>query len=219
MTTCLWNPSESYQLWRELGLPDQLSPYSCLPKWAALAPVRSVPFASSLITTARLEFGQSHLGNALISAAQVAAIDIDVVRERRAWDPSVVRLIARAVAARRPHIVETHQVKSHFLLAQATLWGGLRRDFAWIAYHHGYTRATLKLTLYEELDRWTLRRADHVVTVCKPFAMQLRKRGVKAERLSVISNAIQPRETPKLANSRDYVVVWALTQQTVCSYP
>ncbi len=155
------------------------------------------PVCLSLITTARLERGQTHRGNALISAAQVAGIDIDVVRERHAWDLSVVRQIARAVAARRPHIVETHQVKSHFLLAQAMLWGGLRREFAWIAYHHGYTKATIKLTLYEELDRWTLRRADHVVTVCRPFAMQLRKRGVKVERLSVISNAIQPRETPQ----------------------
>src|SRR5579862_603463 len=154
------------------------------------------PVFLTLLTTARFQRGQTHVGNALTSAAHTAGIDIDVVRERHAWDPSVVGLIARAIAARRPHIVETHQVKSHFLLAQAMLWGGLQRSFAWIAYHHGYTRATLKLTLYEELDRWSLRRADHVVTVCEPFAMQLRKRGVQDGRLSVISNAIQPREPP-----------------------
>jgi glycosyltransferase involved in cell wall biosynthesis len=151
----------------------------------------------SLMTTARLAEGETTLHNALIDAAAQSAIEIDVVHERRAWDYRVVRRIAALIRQRRPHVIETHQVKSHFILAQAMLWGGLQRQFGWIAYHHGYTKANLKLTLYEELDRWTLRRADHVVTVCAPFARQLVRRGVRRDRLTVISNAIEPAERPK----------------------
>lgn len=154
------------------------------------------PVDLRLLTTARLAPGQTEPANALIDSVRAAELHIDVIHERRAWDPRVIGGMSAAIQAWRPHIVETHQVKCHFLLAQALLWSGLRRDFAWIAYHHGYTKATLKLTLYEELDRWTLRRADHVVTVCKPFADHLARRGVNPAHLSVISNAIERKPAP-----------------------
>lgn len=147
----------------------------------------------SLMTTARLAPGQPEPANKLIDASRAAGLEMDVVVERRAWDAEVVRRMVEHLRRRKPHIVETHQVKCHFLLTQALLWGGLPRDFAWIAYHHGYTQADLKLRLYEELDRLTLRHADHVVTMCQPFAAQLRRRGVEHDRLSVISNAIEPK--------------------------
>lgn len=154
------------------------------------------PVDLRLLTTARLRPGQTEPANALIDSVRAAGLHIDVIQERGAGDLRVIGGISAAIRAWRPHIVETHQVKCHFFLAQALLWSGLQRDFAWIAYHHGYTKATLKLTLYEELDRWTLRRPDHVVTVCKPFAAHLARRGANPAHLSVISNAIESKPPP-----------------------
>jgi glycosyltransferase involved in cell wall biosynthesis len=87
-------------------------------------------------------------------------------------------------------VVETHQVKCHFILALALKLGLLERNFRWIAFHHGYTRASAKISAYEMLDRWSLRLPDHIVTFCKPFLDQLTGRGVPAARISVIPNAI-----------------------------
>ena len=154
------------------------------------------PVEVSLITTRRWKSGRPPRRDALIEAAELNKIRIDVITESRPWDYRVVRRLTDLLTTLKPDIVETHQVKCHFILTQALLWGGLRREFRWIAYHHGYTRANMKVVLYEALDRWSLRYADHVVTFCRPFAHQLMRRGVDRCRLSVISNAIEPPKPP-----------------------
>jgi glycosyltransferase involved in cell wall biosynthesis len=106
----------------------------------------------------------------------------------------------RHIEARRPQIVETHDVKCHFLLAQALLWGGLKKTFTWIAYHHGYTRTSVKVLLYQQLDRWSLRRPDRIVTLCKPFAQQLVSKGIAIEKISILSNAVQ--SAPEVSSAK-----------------
>lgn len=149
----------------------------------------------SLVTTARAKGAQTP-SNLLLTAAAEAAIHVDVLRERRAWDVRVLTQLCRVIESHRPDIVETHQVKCHFMLGQALLWRRIRRDFAWIAYHHGYTRASVKLRLYERLDRWSLRKPDRIVTVCKPFAAELVRNGAPGDRVAVIPNTIESRPMP-----------------------
>jgi glycosyltransferase involved in cell wall biosynthesis len=128
--------------------------------------------------------------NELVQAVRAAGLSIDPIREKRAWDPSVVFRYAELVKRTRPDVVETHQVKCHFILGLALKLGLLKRNFRWIAFHHGYTRASAKLSAYEALDRWSLRLPDHVVTFCRPFRDELHGRGVPAGRVSVIPNVI-----------------------------
>jgi len=56
---------------------------------------------------------------------------------------------------------------------------------------HGWTAATLKVHLYEMLDRLVMRRADCTVCVSSAMAVKVRRAGVRPERLVVIPNAIQ----------------------------
>lgn len=149
----------------------------------------------SLVTTARVR-GTQIPSNLLLTAAAEAAIHVDVLRERRAWDLRVLTQLCRVIESHRPDVVETHQVKCHFILAQALLWRRIRKNFTWIAYHHGYTKASLKLTLYEALDRWSLRKPDRVVTVCKPFAVELVRNGAPGNRVAVIPNTVESRPAP-----------------------
>jgi glycosyltransferase involved in cell wall biosynthesis len=48
---------------------------------------------------------------------------------------------------------------------------------------------------YNRLDRWSLRAADRVVTVSRSFAEQLRRGGVRPERIEVIHNSIDVERT------------------------
>jgi glycosyltransferase involved in cell wall biosynthesis len=149
----------------------------------------------SLVTTVRFR-GTQIPTNLLLKAVAEAGIHVEVLHERRAWDPRVLAQLCRVIESHQPDVVETHQVKCHFMLAQALLWRRIRKNFAWIAYHHGYTKASLKLRFYESLDRWSLRKPDRIVTVCKPFAAELVRNGAPSDRLTVIPNAIESRPPP-----------------------
>lgn len=149
----------------------------------------------SLVTTVRTKSDQRP-GNLLLTAAENMGIQVDVLRERHAWDPRVITQLRHVIEEQRPDIVETHQVKCHFILGQALYWRQIRKSFTWIAFHHGYTRASPKLRLYEALDRWSLRRPDRVVTVCKPFAAELIRNGAAFDRVHVIPNTVQMRPRP-----------------------
>ena len=92
------------------------------------------------------------------------------------------------VVHRNPHILQTHNFKSHFLVRLL----GLHKNSRWIAFFHGYTWTDLKNYAYNLLDLWSLRSAHRVVTVCQPFAAHLKRIGVRNERIVVQHNAVRP---------------------------
>lgn len=126
--------------------------------------------------------------NRFIEAARAAGIDCEVVRERRAFDRQIVGALREIVNRRAPHIVQTHNIKSHFLVKLS----GLHRKYPWVAFHHGYTATDLKMRAYNQLDRWSLPSAAKVITVCKPFARELEGIGVSAAKISVLHNSVRP---------------------------
>jgi glycosyltransferase involved in cell wall biosynthesis len=115
-------------------------------------------------------------------------ISAETVLERHRYDARVVDELRRIDAAVRPDIIETHHVKSHCLVALSGLW----RERTWVAFHHGYTQTDLKVCAYNQIDRWSLRRAAHVVTTNEPFAAELTRRGVSPARLTVLHNGVRP---------------------------
>lgn len=146
----------------------------------------------SVVTTVRAP-GKKPLGkNNFLRAADAAGLPVDVLRERFLFDWSILPQLADRLAARRPQIVETHDFKSHFLI---WLLKRFRRipGVRWVAFHHGYTRMSAKVLVYQQLDRLSLRAADRVVTVCTPFARQLAQRGVDPGRVRILANAIEDR--------------------------
>lgn len=117
----------------------------------------------------------------LTAAVRETGIPLDIVSEKGRFDRSVLPQLHALVSAQKPHIVWSNSVKSHFLVR----WAGLHRRAKWAAFHHGYTTTDLKMRAYNQLDRWSLRAADHVMTVCQPFAQQLQKKQIRPERISV----------------------------------
>jgi glycosyltransferase involved in cell wall biosynthesis len=122
-----------------------------------------------------------------LEAARAAGIPAEVIAEQRRFDAGVTRGLAEILDRIEPDIVQTHSVKSHFLMR----WTGLGRRRRWVAFHHGYTFDDLKMRLYNQLDRWSLRAAGRVVTVCGPFARGLERTGVDPRLIHVLPNSIE----------------------------
>ena len=123
-----------------------------------------------------------------VEAARGLGLEVDVIPERGRFDRSVIAALRTIINRRRPDIVVTHQVKSHFLVRLS----GLHRKYPWVAFNHGYTTADRKMQLYNRLDRRSLPHADRVVTVCEAFARDLESSGIKRDRISVLHNSIRP---------------------------
>lgn len=132
--------------------------------------------------------------NAFIRAARAAGIPISVIPERGAFDRSVIDELKTVVQHAQPDVVQTHEVKSHFLLRLS----GVAAQRPWVAFHHGYTAENLKMRAYNELDRWSLRRASHLVTVSRAFEAQLTARGIRSSRITVLQNAVDPAWTRRV---------------------
>ena len=137
----------------------------------------------------------AHAGspNAFVSAARKQGLVVDIIPERRRFDLSVIPALREIVEKRRPDIVLTNSVKSHFLLWRSQLW----KKFPWVAFHHGYTTTDRKMRLYNRLDRWSLTHADRVITVCRAFAEELANAtAVPIEKISAQHNSIRPKPPP-----------------------
>lgn len=143
----------------------------------------------SIATFLRRGAGQDRegLANDFTRAVGEARIELDVLTERFRFDPAVFPQLSEILSRRSPDIVQTHGVKSHFLMRLS----GLHRKYRWLAFHHGYTAENLKMRVYNCLDRWSLRGAERVVTVCRPFADTMARRGVCRERILVLPNSIE----------------------------
>jgi glycosyltransferase involved in cell wall biosynthesis len=153
----------------------------------------------SVVTTIRAPRRRPLGTNNFLRAAEAAGLSVDVIRERYLFDWAVLPQLSDCLAARMPQIIETHDFKSHFLIWILKKTHRIP-NAKWIAFHHGYTRMSVKVRVYQQLDRISLRAADRVVTVCRPFVLQLVQRGVKSSRIKILANAIESRAHPPQAD-------------------
>jgi glycosyltransferase involved in cell wall biosynthesis len=124
--------------------------------------------------------------NQFVLAARSLDIPIEIVRETGPFDLTVLGGLRRIFERYNPDIVQTHAIKSHFLVSLLS-----RRNFRWIAFHHGYTSEDLKVQFYRQFDRWSLRRCDLVVTVCTEFSNRVASQGVRQDRIFVVPNSVK----------------------------
>jgi len=117
-----------------------------------------------------------------------AGIDLQIVPEQSRFDSGVIRVLRSMAEEWKPDIVQTHAVKSHFLVARSEIW----RHYPWIAFHHGYTRTDLKMRVYNQLDRWSLRKPARLVTVSEAFKQQLLSLKIEPGRIAILQNAVNP---------------------------
>jgi glycosyltransferase involved in cell wall biosynthesis len=130
--------------------------------------------------------------NRLKIAAREAGLDAYTISERGRFDTSVLAGLRHIVDQYRPDILESRNVKSHFLIRLL----GLHKRYPWVAWNHGYTTTDRKDRAYNQLDRWSLRAPFRLVTVCGPFADRLVAQGVKRDKITVLHNFVKPFQRP-----------------------
>ena len=141
------------------------------------------PIEVSIVTFRRN--GESDL---LAHTCRELQIPLHIISERGRFDRTVIDSLARLAQTLAPDVLQTHAVKAHFLVRKA----GLNRSYPWVAFHHGYTWQNMAVRMYNQLDRWSLRAADQVVTVSVPFREELIRQGVSPQRIRIVHNAIDP---------------------------
>lgn len=106
--------------------------------------------------------------------------------------------IGDLVARFRPDIIHAH---SPVLTALPALWAGRRHRLPVVyevralwedgAVDHGRTReGSVRYRVSRALETFALRHADHVTTICEGLRGEIAARGVSAERITVIPNAV-----------------------------
>lgn len=149
--------------------------------------IEFVPLARSAgIETVVATFLRKESANFFTERLESLSIPLFPISEESPFDLSTIQKLKRLVAEVRPNLIQTHAVKSHFLVRLS----GLPNSIPWIAFHHGYTSTTWRTDLYNELDRWSLKAASQMVTVSHASLDQLRSKGVPSERVKVIHNAV-----------------------------
>lgn len=150
----------------------------------AMSPDRDLPAVEVILGTYQRGLAESLLAK----TAGDAGLSSFVIAERRRFDIAVIPQLKHLVAKCRPDILESRNVKSHFLVRVS----GLNKGYPWVAWNHGYTATSWLDRAYTQLDRWSLRGAFRVVTVCGPFADRLAGLGVRRDHITVLHNAVKP---------------------------
>ncbi len=125
--------------------------------------------------------------NLFIETARSRGIPICPIPEQSRYDRSVLAGLHELVSRLEPDVIQTHAVKSHFLVRRS----GLPQRTPWVAFHHGYTWTSRRARMYNLLDRWSLRTAAKVVTVSRTFRTELQEKGVPSDRIEIVHNAIR----------------------------
>lgn len=108
------------------------------------------------------------------------------------FDRGAIHRIAEMVGERGIDVIHSHGYKSNFYAYAASARVGV----PFIATCHLWTRSSVAVRLYEALDVYVLRHADHVIGVSDSIVDSLRRSGIPRSGTSVIYNGIEAGPQP-----------------------
>ncbi len=111
------------------------------------------------------------------------------VDERHSLDLKVVPQLAQLIRDRGIHLVHAHEYKTDLL----GLWLARKTGVVPLATAHGWTgQSPRERFVYYPVDKFLLARYPRVIAVSSDIKHQLVRHGARAERVTVILNAIDP---------------------------
>jgi len=145
-------------------------------------------------------------GKPLAERARAAGLPLLELTNGRA-DPRLAFTLAGFVRQGSFNIVDTHSIQSHLWGRLSTLVGG---SAAVVATVHSSMRmehpGRLKGIFYEAVDRLTMSRVDHFITVSDCLRDELIEWGIARDQITVVPNGVrlsQPSDTERNAARRE----------------
>lgn len=155
---------------------------------------RAILTLAKHIDPTRFEFGllclqgQDASHGHLLSAARNLRIPLDIVSVNGRLDLSAMLQIRRLLKARSISILHTHDFKTTFYAFLASLNLPVKR----VVTAHGSTRDSLRMRAYLFLDeRIVYRFFDKIIAVGEAIGTDLRRKGIRADRIQIIPNAVE----------------------------
>ncbi len=133
--------------------------------------------------------------NELLAAAAKMSIPAKGLRTGNPFNPKVILDLALMLREERVDILCTHSYKSDVIGRLATRMTGIPE----IAVSRGWTGENRKVRLFEKLDRYFLRLADHVVAVSHKQREKVLQLGIDPGKVTVIHNGINIGDAPQQA--------------------
>lgn len=127
------------------------------------------------------------------------SVPVTGIVTRHPFDLSSLLQLRKLLKFKKPSIICCHGYKPAILslLAKAGL------NIPMIAFARGHTGEDLKVKIFEYLERKALKFSDMVVAVSQGYAEYLKERGVSAERIRVVLNAIDINKFIPFIEQRD----------------
>ncbi|MEX2187964.1 MAG: glycosyltransferase family 4 protein [Pirellulales bacterium] len=123
--------------------------------------------------------------------------------ETGALDFRALKRISAEIGDFRPHLIHAHDYKTNLLSVVFGKW----HRVPVVTTVHGYVTRSARLNRYYAIDRFSLRWMKYVIAVSEDIRSQVLKFGVRADRCTVVPNAIdsdtfQPRNNKSLAKQQ-----------------
>lgn len=129
-----------------------------------------------------IERGQS---NEMANAAEESGISLRTLKTDNPFNPNVILRLMAILKEEKVDVICAHGYKSN-IVGRIASWFG---DIPQISVSRGWTTESPKIRLYERLDKFFLRFADHVVAVSEGQKKKLLKIGINPEKLTMIWNS------------------------------
>jgi glycosyltransferase involved in cell wall biosynthesis len=126
----------------------------------------------------------------MAARARRLGVDLVDIPERHGFDPRTLVRLAREIRTFRPDILHAHDYKTNVLAVLLGRLFGVRT----LTTLHGYVSRGGRLETYYRIDRWALRRLDHVIAVSDDLFQMLIDLGVPPARRSLVPNAIDAQQ-------------------------
>lgn len=152
---------------------------------------------------------------AFIDLVKKTNIKYSVISSRKVFDPALLKELKKKLRTLKPKIIHTHGFK-------ATFYASLVKPSSckFVVTHHGTTAHTLKVRMYEKLERVVMKRADAVIAVSKKMKADLIQHEVPSSTIEVIENflALTPTQRLKTNSSPNFVFIGRLSPEKGCRY-